>query len=143
VPTDGVLPHYFDEQAEKLADIASQREALLEKRLAIFQPTYPMAEMQTEAQPNFVIGITTDPANDSFIWIGFSFDSKAVALANVDVPEDIEAMLHAGEYEQVYNAGFNILTFASKDQIELKTLLDEAYNKHLATYFPDAMSSRQ
>jgi len=139
VETSGALPHYFDEQAKKIEGIATQREALLEKRLEIFQPTYPIAEVQTEARPNFAIGIANAADSDFSTWIGFRFDVDTVSLTNVAVPEEVEELLKAGEYKQSYDRGYNILTFAMKDQIELTTLLGEAYNKHLSKYFPEVM----
>ena len=143
VSATGALPHYFDEQAKKIEDIATKREALLEKRLEIFQPTYPIAEAQIIGQPNFVIGVAKDADSDISKWIGFSFDADTVSLANTDVPEDVEELLRAGEYEQAYGRGYNILTFVMKDQIEIGTLLAEAYNKHLNKYFPEAMGNEE
>lgn len=130
------LPHYFDEQAKKITDLAAKREALLERRLAIFQPNYPIPEVQTQPQPNFVIGVANDKETAVWRWIGFSFDAEAVALANIEVPESVEQLLAAAEYEQAYASGFNILTFVTKDQIEIQTLLEEAYTKHIQKYYP-------
>lgn len=146
VPAAAVLPAFFDEQAKKVEELARQREALLEKRLEIFQPKYPVAEVQTEARPNFAIGVVNDQTGEFVAWVGFNFSAElakielSVALTNVEIPEDIQALLDAGEYEQAYNAGFNVLTFATKDQISANELLVEAYNKHLRKYFPDAFN---
>lgn len=142
VVASGALPHYFDEQAKKIEDLATRREALLEKRLEIFQPSYPIAEIQTAVYPNFVIGIAKNGESGIPTWIGFNFDASTVSITNVRVPEEVEALLRASEYEQAYNHGYNILTFAMKDQIELQTLLEEAYNKHLIKYFPEAMDDQ-
>lgn len=141
VAANGALPHYFDEQAKKVEEIATKREALLEKRLEIFQPTYPIAEIQTEAKPNFVIGISIATDAAPAMWVGFNFDAETVSLTNTNVPDEIEALLNIGEFVRVYSQGFNILTFTTKDQIELQTLLGEAYNKHLIKYFPEAMQN--
>lgn len=138
VTVNSALPHYFDDQAKKISDLAAKREAILEERLRIFQPTYPIAEVQTGAKPNFVIGITNDEISDNFTWIGFNFDPQTVNLENIVVPEEIKDMLASGEYESVYrNEGFNILTFVNKDHIEIQTLLAEAYNKHLQKYYSE------
>lgn len=141
VVNDGALPHYFDEQAKKVEELAATREALLEKRLEIFQPTYPIAEIQIDGKPNFAIGIAFNTEGEASKWIGFSFEPTTVALANIELPEEVEALLRGGQYEQAYDLGYNVLTFAMKEQIQLQTLLAEAYNKHLVKYFPDAMGS--
>ena len=141
VHSGGSLPHYFDVQAKKVADLAAKREALLEKRLEIFRPTYPIAEVQNEGQPKFVIGIASDADSDPLMWIGFSFDPATVALTNVAKSDEIDQLLKAGEYEQVYGRGYNVLICAVKEHIELQTLLTEACNKHLVQYFPDVMYS--
>lgn len=127
------LPEYFSPQAKKIEEIAQRREEILEKRLELFTPTYPIAELQTEGQPNFVIGITGESRTT---WVGFHFDADEVAITNIDVA-NIQTLLDAEQYEQLYAIGYNVLTFAPKEQIELKTLLEEAYNKHLAKYYPE------
>jgi hypothetical protein len=137
IPGIDGLPHYFEGQVERIVDLAAMREALLARRLEIFQPTYPISEVQTEAQPNFAIGITSDEESNDCTWTGFSFDADTVTLTNVEIAEEIEQLLVEGNYEQAYNSGFNILTFAMKDHIAVTILLEEAYNKHLQKYYPD------
>jgi hypothetical protein len=134
------LPHYFEDQAEKLAAIAAAREALLQKRLDIFQPSYPIAELQTAGYPTFFAGITTADGGPVEQWIGFSFDVGKLSLDSVPVAEDIDALLTDEQYAAVYASGFNIFTFPKKDQINLRDLLNEACNKHLVKYFPDVMN---
>ncbi len=140
-PVAGDLPHYFDSQAKQVIDIATKREELLAKRLEIFQPTYPIAEVQTEAMSRFAVGITNEKDGDAFTWIGFDFDADTINLTNIEIPEEIKHLLTSGEYRQAYAGGFNIFTFAIKDQIEINTLLEEACNKHLRTYYPGLLDS--
>lgn len=134
----GELPHYFDDQAERIVELAAKREELLAKRLEIFQPTYPIAELQVEAHPDFIVGVTGGK-DGTYAWLGFNFDKEHATLASVDLPEDIQQLLAKGEFGQVYNSGFNILIFATKEQIEVGTLLEEAYNKHLQKFFPGSL----
>ena len=140
IPAKGSLPYYFDEQATCITKIAAKREELLRKRLEVFWPTYPIAELQTNVHPNFVIGISADTDDDHYTWIAFNFDKEATTLTNIEIPEKIQELLDSRHLEEAYNNGFNILTFAVKEHIELNTLLEEAYNKHLQRYFPGALN---
>lgn len=141
--TDYGLPAYYEGQARKLAEVAEQRQAIVEKRLELFEPTYPIAELQTEAHPTFVVGIATENDPENYHWIGFHFDVSAVSLDNISLPNEVKVALDAGEYEAIYKAGLNILTFTTKEQIDLRTMLDVAYNKHLEKYFPDALGDEE
>jgi len=131
-----MLPHYFDSQAERVLEIAHKRQALLTKRLELFQPTYPIAEIQTEARPHFVIGSTADAEHYGHLWLAFSINEAAKEITNVEVPEEVAQLLQEGKYEEVYASGFNILTFVHKEHIDIYTLLSEAYNKHMRQYHP-------
>lgn len=133
------LPAYYDEQAKQLAEAAEQRQSIVEKRLELFEPRYPIAELQTEAHPNFVVGVATEKSPEDYKWIGFHFDVDTVALNNIGLPDEIMAALDASQYEAVYKSGINILTFTSKEQIDLRTMLDVAYNKHLEKFFPGVL----
>jgi hypothetical protein len=135
LPAGSALPHYFDEQAKKVSEIATKREEILEKRLEIFEPDYPIAEVQLETQPRFVVGIKSEGERPT-LWLGFCFDMDGPSLDNIELDSDIEQKLHDEHYGIVYGSGFNILTISPKDQIELKTLLDEACNKYIAKYYP-------
>lgn len=141
--TDYGLPAYYEEQAKRLAEVAEQRQAIVEKRLELFEPKYPIAELQTEAHPTFVVGMATENDPENYRWIGFHFDASAVSLDNISLPDEVKVALDAGEYEAVYQAGLNILTFTTKEQIDLRTMLDVAYNKHLEKYFPEAMKDEE
>jgi hypothetical protein len=134
------LPHYFDDQARKLAVVAAKREALLQKRLDIFQPSYPIAEQQTEGYPKFFAGITVADGGPVEKWKGFGFDAEKLSLDSLPIAEDVDALLTDEQYAAVYAAGFNIFTFPGKKRIDLHDLLNEACNKHLVKYFPDVMN---
>lgn len=136
--TSAGLPHYFDGQASRILEIASRREEILMERLAIFYPNYPIAELQVEAQPNFVVGVEDSSRPGGHLWIGFLYAEAEEELVNISIPAELQDLLKEGRYEEVYAGGFNILTFAPKDQIELRTLLEEACNKHIQKFFPEA-----
>lgn len=135
-----ILPHYFESQAERIAKLATKREEILARRLEIFQPTYPLAEVQTQAHPDFAIGISSGTEDAQTAWIGFRFDRDTTSLTNVNLPDEISGLLSNGKFEQVYANGFNVLTFELLEHIEPATLLEEAYNKHLRKFFPDCFA---
>lgn len=134
-----VLPGYFEGQAEKIAALAAQREEILEKRLELFVPEYPID--QSVAHELFVLGFTANPEAVDYRWTAFRFDTADVSVANIAVPADIAQMLNAGEFEAVYNYGLNVARFSLLDQIDTNDLLQEAVNKHLQKFFPDLLLS--
>lgn len=75
-----------------------------------------------------------------YTWLGFNFDTEATSVANIEVPDAIQQLLDNNQFEAVYGQAFNVLTFATKENIEIHTLLEEACNKHLRKYFPDIFS---
>ncbi|MEI9914065.1 MAG: J domain-containing protein [Candidatus Saccharibacteria bacterium] len=141
MPTDtqSVLPHYFDEQSKHITSIATKREEILAKRLDIFEPSYPIAEIQTETHPDFAVGVTHDKDSAIYYWFGFNFDKETVNLISVDLPEDIRQHLADGQFEEVYVRGFNIVSFVAKPRVDIHDLLEEAYNKHIKRFFPGSL----
>lgn len=137
VASAGPLPRYFDDQAEQVAKIAERREEILTKRLEIFEPTYPMAEMQSEAQSGFVLGVINPDAQDHTTWLAFTFDPDTLELTNFNTPDDLAELLTHDDFEQVYTNGYNIVTLRLKDHIEIRTLVTEASKKYLYKFYPD------
>lgn len=131
ITTDG-LPHYFEAQAEAVTAIAAKRQEILQRRLDLFEPEYPIQELQTEAKPNFAIGLT----GDFSYWFGFHFDAAARQLTSFELPDDIKTLLAQGLYPETYSQGYNLLTIKPQDHIPLELLLEEAYNKHVRAFFP-------
>lgn len=125
------LPAYFDQQAGKIREIATTRQGVVEKRLANFRPVYPEAELQEgEAKPDFVIGI----GEEGFKWFGVTFDHETSSANLRPIPEKITELLDKGDYKAVIEGGFNVLTFAPLEQIDMKTQLLEAIKKHAVKY---------
>ncbi|RYF29149.1 MAG: hypothetical protein EOO17_02670 [Chloroflexi bacterium] len=133
-PISVSLPLYYEEQAQKVVELANKREALLEKRLEIFEPIYPVLELQQEAQPYIAIGIEYE---NNPIWLGFVFDAELFTANSIDIDEEILGHLRNGEFGIAYGAGYNILTFAPKDQIDTKTLLNTALSKFIDRFHPE------
>lgn len=122
------LPAYFDEQAKKIQEIAEKRQAIVEKRLNNFKPTYPEAELQTEAQPAAVLGV----AGTS--WYGFTVNAETCNVDFMDVPEAIRELLDAKNYAAVIESGFNVITFELMDQISVHEQLEVALNHYVEKY---------
>ena len=137
VASTGHLPRYFEDQAARVAEIAERREEILAKRLEIFEPTYPMAEMQSEAKGGFVLGVINPDVQDSTVWLNFTFDPDTLELTNFSTPDDIAELLEHEDFEQVYASGYNVVTFRLRDHIEIRTLVTEACKKYLYRFYPD------
>lgn len=120
------LPAYFDQQAEKVVELAKARQGIVEKRLDNFQPTYPETEMQSEAQPNIVIGI----GDKDFRWFGVVFDAKTNSASMTKLKSEILEQLEAGDYKSVIRNGYNILTLPLLEQIDFSALLATAIEKY-------------
>ncbi len=130
------LSDHFEAQAQRITQLAQRRQELLRQRLELFQPTYPLPELQTTTQTNFVIGVNTHAnTNPGTMWFNFAFDPEARQLANLEVPPEIGRLLQNQDFAGAYGKGFNILTFEPLENIDLQLLLEEACNKHLQQYF--------
>jgi hypothetical protein len=130
------LPAYFDEQAKKVQEIAEKRQAIVEKRLANFKPTYPEAEMQTEVLPALALGFGPSERRS---WFGFVVDREGQSVNAVDISEEIKQLLASQDYTAVIRSGFNVITFEPMDQIDLREQLDAAVEDYIDKYklFPD------
>lgn len=125
------LPAYFDQQAEKILEIATKRQEVVEKRLANFHPVYPEAELQEgEAKPDLAIGI----GEEKFKWFGVTFDHEASSANLQPIPDEVVELLDKGDYRAAIEDGFNVLTFAPLEQIDIKTQFLEAIEKHAVKY---------
>lgn len=139
-PVEPWVPEYHDEQVKRITEIAEQRQAVANKRFELFEPDYPIAELQTQAYEDFVIGVSNDKNPDTFVWIGYHFNPHAISLDHFDIPDELRASLDEKQYRVAYESGVNILTFVMKENLDYRALLDVAYNKHLEKYFPDIMA---
>ena len=124
------LPAYFDQQAEKVKEIATKRQEIVEKRLANFRPAYPEEEMQVEAKPSLAIGI----GEDVFKWFGVTFDAETSSASLDTIPPELADLLTTGDYKEVIENGYNVLTLAPLEQIDIKTQLINAIDKHADKY---------
>ena len=107
IPVDATveLPHYFEDQAQKIKEIAETREEISEKRLANFRPTYPEADLQTEFKEDLAIGV------GGSLWLGANIDSNELHANIAGLPADIKDLLQSGDFKAVIERGYNVLTF--------------------------------
>jgi len=130
-PEDVQLPPYFDLQAEKVRELAKEREEILERRLANFKVEYPFAELQTNGFDTVMVGILM---NDTTTWLCAHYDEESGGVSTIDINQQTREALDNGQFEKVITAGKNVLTFVPLEQIDLRTLIDEALNKHFNKY---------
>jgi len=125
------LPAYFDQQAEKIREIAATRQEVVEKRLANFRPVYPEAELQEgEAKPDLAIGI----GEESFRWFGVTYDHETSSANLQPISNQLTELLDKGDYKAAIEGGYNVATFAPLEQIDMKTQLLNAIEKHADKY---------
>jgi hypothetical protein len=137
-PTEGVvelaaaaeptLPAYFEGQAARVQAIADEREEIAKKRLSNMQPTYPAAELQTEFRAKLAFG------GSGKKWLMAELDPEAFHGDIGELPEDIAALLQAGDFGTVIERGFNILTFEPLEHIDPYEQALVAIAKYLNKY---------
>lgn len=122
------LPAYFDQQAEKIREIVGKRQEVVKKRLANFRPVYPEAELQEgKARPKLAIGI----GEEGFKWFSVAFDQVTSLASLQPIPEELTELLDTGDYKAVIERGYNLLTFAPLEQIDIQAQLTDAIEKHV------------
>jgi len=132
------LPDYFEPVAEQVAEIATKRQTILEKRLANFEPTYPEAEAQSDAKTGVIFGLgDKDAEQPAMKWFTFIPDFDRGAMDSVEMPAEVAEMIANKDYLAVFKAGFNVAVFPPLDHIDLQTLLNEAIDKYVNKYYPD------
>jgi len=124
------LPAFFDQQSGKVHEIAKERESILLRRLANFEPEFPEPEIQQEAKPDFVIGII----DDTTTWIAMHYDSESDSANSINLDEQINSLLESGNIPEVIQRGFNVITFKQMEQIDLFTVINAAIDKYLSKY---------
>lgn len=129
-PEDVALPSYFDQQADKVHELAKERESILERRLANFVIDYPNAELQVAGHSAVFIGVSKDDGET--VWIHVTYDEETDTYPSVDIDHRTQALLDAQEYDEVIANGANVITFKPLEQIDLMTLFNEALSKHFA-----------
>lgn len=131
VPMAYRLPSYFDSQAEKMRELAEERQIVARKRLANLWPTYPEAESQIERLPGLVVGVLTE---DSTAWLSVDLDVDANVANIVDLPEGLLELLQSGDILGVIQRGYNVLTFSPLEHLDIEDLLGEVIQKHIQKY---------
>jgi curved DNA-binding protein CbpA len=124
------LPAYFDSQAQKVIEIVSKRQEIVEKRLSNFMPDYPFAELQQAAMNNLAIGM----GDGDFKWFKVAFDYTSGSADVQSMPADIFMLLKSGDYKAVIKLGYNVLIYSPLDQIDIKTQLFTCIQKHADKY---------
>ena len=132
------LPDYFDIVAEQVRTIATKRQEVVSKRLANFQPDYPELELQSEAK-DFAIFCFVD--GEKFTWFTFAPNLDMGTFDSVDTPDEVLTLLQAKDYKAVIEKNFNVALLPVLEQVGLTDLLNEAINKYLDKFYPDAEGS--
>jgi len=132
--SDITLPGYFDIVAEQVTSIAAQRQSIIEKRLAIFQPTYPEADAQKEVQPQVLIGVG---GRGNFSWFCGVYEPDEQNVDFGSIPSAIADLLNKEDYRAVIESGYNIITFDALEQVDLHDQLGEALDKYITKYYPE------
>ena len=130
--TDPELPSWFNNQAEKMRELAKQREDILQERLRNMSVEYPEAELQADTKDTFVLGIEFP---DGMFWLGFSYDKKANNAGQIALAEETDEQLLQGEYKKVIDSGYNVVTVKPLEGIEIGTVLEAALGRHVDTYY--------
>lgn len=128
------LPDYFGVVAEQVKSIAERRQTVAEKRLNNYQPIYPEAELQVEAKTFAAFGFTGESKTT---WFSFSPDLDKGLFDAIATPDNIMALLQAGDYKAVIEKDFNVALLPVLEQLELMDLLNEGINKYVNKYYPD------
>ena len=76
-------------------------------------------------------------------WLAFSFSPQEMQVASNFMPQNIQELLDAEDYQEVYERGYNLLTFTHLDMIDLPTLLNEAVNKYIAKFYPGLLEQSE
>lgn len=126
------LPSWFEDQAQKVREIAKQREDILTERLRNMAVEYPQAEMQTDSKGAFVLGIEFP---DKTLWLGFSYDQENGNAEQIEMAPTIEEQLMQGEYVTVIDSGYNVAKVKPLEEVEIMTILEAALGKHVDKYF--------
>jgi curved DNA-binding protein CbpA len=128
------LPDYFDTVAEQVKGIAEKRQTVAEKRLDNYQPTYPEAELQRDPKSFAAFGFMGE---SKITWFSFSLDLNKGSFDAIVTPDDVMALLQAGDYKAVIGKDFNVALLPVLEQLELMDLLNEGINKYVNKYYPD------
>jgi curved DNA-binding protein CbpA len=129
VPANSELPHYFEEQAEKIREIAHQREAITDKRLENLQPVYPEEELQVEFQEKIILGIGS---GEDFDWLSFEIDlGERQPAQMLELPEDIKDVLDSADYKKVISKSYAIITVPHMQNIGLVDLIGVTLGKYV------------
>lgn len=124
------LPAYFENQAVKVQDIATEREKIVAKRLNNCLPQYPAAELQTTFQPKLAIGIAGE------LWLDAKVDIDELQTDIGMLPADITELLERGDFEAVIARGYNVVQVELLEQVDMQDLLRVVIAKHLRKYYP-------
>jgi curved DNA-binding protein CbpA len=132
-----MLPTYYRPLTEQVVEIAEERQSILEKRLENFTPTYPEHDSQLDAKPSVLFGLSkTDDVSTEYTWFAFTPNFELGTIDSIDIPDNVAEKLSSTDYKGVFDAGFNVVVFSPLEHVDIKTLLNEAINKYINTYYP-------
>lgn len=131
-PASSGLPHYFEEQAERIREIARQREVITDKRLENLQPAYPEEELQVEFQEKIILGIGS---GEDFDWLSFEIDIEERQPAQMlELPKEIRVALNSADYKKVISKSYAIVTVPYMQNIGLVDLIGVTLGKYVKKF---------
>jgi hypothetical protein len=130
------LPAYYEPQAEKVLELAKEREAIVEKRLANLITELPEEDLQQSFQQTLIIGARTQ--SGYIKWVACTFDDpdpNAEQKVSVDpIHEESRNQLREERYPQIIKNGCGILIFEYLSQIDYEDQVITAMSKYASRF---------
>ncbi len=125
------LPAYFDDQAQRVQELAKQREDIVEKRLANLALTYPQEALQVKLQPDLALGIVGEATT---VWLRVVIRVDDLTASVEALPDELKQLLEAGDTQAVIQQNYNVLTVTQLEQVNQYDVINAAIDKHIAKY---------
>jgi curved DNA-binding protein CbpA len=119
------LPASYVHLTTQIAEIAEQREEIVNLRLANLQPVYPEADRQSEPRPTVLVGLQ----GAEKVWLGFH-RTDTNTLDNFALDEELLGLLHGERYAEIIERGIGLIECRLLEQIEPEDILNELLNKY-------------
>ena len=119
---DYALPIYFDDQANRVKDLARRRQDIMRKRVANMRVSHPEAELQTEPGDRILVGLAGEEATE---WYNISEEP---------LPEGAVKQLLAGNYVELIRTGYSVITTRHLENIAEEVLVNGAIEAHVRYY---------
>jgi curved DNA-binding protein CbpA len=122
---------YYELHAARIQAIATERDAVIDKRLENFQPEYPEAELQTELKENVIIGVIGDGKQ---MWLDANLDVDADSAEFKQVPADVAGLAKQQEFKAIIERGYGVMLVRPPERIDIHDVLGVAVGKYFDKY---------